>query len=78
MGTTRTIITLSDEEKRWLTAFSKARRISVAEALRRGIACLKSSEGLNSYRASVEQTRGIWKKGDGLEYQQELRSEWGA
>jgi hypothetical protein len=78
MGTTRTIITLSDDEKRWLTSFSKARRISVAEALRRGIACLKNSEGLNSYRASVEQTRGIWKKGDGLEYQQELRSEWGS
>jgi hypothetical protein len=76
MGTTRTIITLSDEEKRWLTAFSKARRISIAETLRRGIACLRNSDGLNAYRSSVEQTRGIWKKGDGLEYQSRLRSEW--
>jgi hypothetical protein len=76
MGSTRTIITLSDEDKRWLTAFSRARKISVAEALRKGIACLKNSEGLNSYRTSVEQTRGIWKKGDGLDYQQEIRSEW--
>jgi hypothetical protein len=76
MGTTRTIITLSDEEKRWLMAFSKARRISMAETLRKGIACLRKSEGLNDYHDSVEQTRGIWKKQDGLEYQSRLRSEW--
>jgi len=76
MGTTRTIITLSDEEKRWVMAFSKARRISMAETLRKGIACLRNSEGANVYHNLVEQTRGIWKKGDGLEYQRRLRSEW--
>ena len=76
MGTTRTIITLSDEEKRWLMAFSKAHRISMAETLRKGIACLRNSEGTNVYHNLVEQTRGIWKNGDGLEYQRRLRSEW--
>jgi len=76
MGSTRTIVTLSEDEKRWLMSFSKAHRVSMAEAIRRGIAYLRSSEGTGSYKKSVQQTRGIWKKGDGLQYQQKLRSEW--
>ncbi len=72
----RTIITISDMEKRWLMNYTKTHGISMAEAVRRGIACLKASQSLASYQKIVNQTKGIWLKGDGLKYQEQLRSEW--
>jgi hypothetical protein len=78
MASKRTIITISDQEKRWLVNYTKAQGISIAEAIRRGIACLKSSHShsLDSYQKIVSNTKGIWLKGDGLKYQEQLRSEW--
>ena len=76
MGNQRTIITISEKDKAWPESFSKARGISMAEAVRRGIAQFKEREGKNIYRTLVEETGGIWKKGDGLAYQKKLRSEW--
>jgi len=43
MPSKRTIITISDTEKRWLTEYTKTHNISMAEAIRRGITCLKAS-----------------------------------
>jgi hypothetical protein len=63
-------------EKRWLTNYTKMHGVSMAEAVRRGIACLKASNSSASYQRIVNQTKGIWSKGDGLKYQEELRSEW--
>ncbi len=76
MGNQRTIITISERDKVWLERYSKMMGISVAEAIRRGIAQLKKAEETNTYRTLVEETIGIWKKGDGLAYQEKLRSEW--
>ena len=76
MKSARTIITISEQEKRWLSAYSGLHGVSLAEAVRRGIACLKSAEGEGAYRELVQKTRGIWKRGDALEYQEEIRSEW--
>jgi hypothetical protein len=76
MTNKRTIITISDEEKRWLSAYTKTQGISMAEAIRRGISCLKASEGLAGYQKLVHKTKGIWSKGDGLKYQEKLRAEW--
>ena len=72
MGNQRTIITVSEKDKAWLKSFSKARGISMAEAIRRGIAQLKEREEKNTYLTLVEETSGIWKKGDGLVYQETL------
>jgi hypothetical protein len=76
MGSKRTIITISDKEKRWLGNYTKMHGISMAEAIRRGIAYLKASEGLVSYQKVVGETKGIWLKGDGLKYQDQIRLEW--
>jgi len=51
-------------------------RVSLAEAIRKGITCLKSVEGEKTYKALVKETTGIWNQGDGLIYQKRLRSEW--
>lgn len=76
MGGIRTIITLSDKDKAWLESYSKARGISMAEAIRRGIGQLQEREERNIYQQLIQETRGIWKKGDGLTYQEKTRSEW--
>jgi hypothetical protein len=77
MKNTRTIITISEQEKRWLATYSGLHGVSLAEAIRRGIACLKSAEGDNTYCKLVQNTTGIWKQGDALTYQNVIRSEWG-
>jgi len=76
MGNQRTIVTISDEDKLWLKSYSRSFGISMAEAIRRGIARLKAEEGKSHYESVVRNTRNIWRKGDGLEYQKNMRNEW--
>ena len=76
MGTTRTIITISEDDKRWLESYGKARGISLAEAIRIGIRKLREDESSDTYRAIIAKTKGLWKRGDGLKYQYNLREEW--
>ena len=76
MKSTRTIITISEQEKQWLAAYSGLHGVSLAEAVRRGIACLKVAEGHDAYCKLVQNTVGIWKRGDALRYQEGIRSEW--
>ena len=76
MASKRAIITISDQEKQWLGSYTKTHGISMAEAIRRGIACLKASQSSALYQKIVSDTKGIWSKGDGLKYQERLRSEW--
>lgn len=78
MAGKRIIITISEQEKKWLGNYSKAHNIPVAEAIRQGISCLKESQSLALYQQTVNETAGIWLKGDGLKYQEYLRSEWGS
>jgi len=44
MASKRTIITLSEEDKRWLESYSSLNRVSGAEAIRQGIRKLKEAE----------------------------------
>jgi len=76
MSTRRIIVTIPDDDKLWLEGYSKAHKISVAEAIRQGIGQLKQSQRQKTYQQLVKKTSGIWKKGDGLEYQTTIRAEW--
>ena len=76
MASKRTIITLSEEDKLWLESYSNTHQVSVAEAIRQGIRRLRNAELEETYRTLVQNTMGIWKKGDGLKYQRKIRSEW--
>lgn len=76
MGIQRARVTIPDEEKSWIESYSRARGISMAEAIRKAITRLREQEGQSTYQSLVAQTQGIWKKGNGLEYQTKLRSEW--
>ena len=76
MASVRTIITLSEEDKRWLESYSSLHHVSVAEAIRQGIRKLKDAEQLENYRALVLNSKGLWKKEGGLDYQEKIRAEW--
>ena len=76
MATKRTIITLSENDKKWLESYSRTHEVSLAEAIRQGIRKLRDTEFMETYRATVQRTRGLWRRGDGLRYQRKLRSEW--
>lgn len=72
----RLLITLSEADKLWLEGYSRVHGISLAAAIRQGIATLKRSETQETYQKLVQNTRGLWRLGDGLYYQERLRSEW--
>lgn len=72
------IITVPEEDKAWLTSYSKANNISVAEAIRQAIRKLKNGSEIETYRALLESTRGTWMNEEGLKYQEKIRSEWGS
>ena len=76
MAGNRTIITLPEEDKQWLQSYSRVHGISLAEAVRQGVQKLRMAEQQDLYRSIVDSTKGIWKKGNGLEYQESIRSEW--
>jgi hypothetical protein len=76
MAAKRINITISNDDKLWLEGYCQANRISKAEAVRQGIDLLKREERQKIYRHLVEATRGLWRKGNGLAYQEELRCEW--
>jgi hypothetical protein len=75
----RTIINLTDDDKRWLDQQARQRRVSMTSLV---------AEAVGEYRvrqmaaerpdlqAALEDTAGIWRHGDGLDWQQRMRKEW--
>ena len=47
----------------------------MAELIRRAIGEMRHREEAK-FQGLLNQTAGIWKQGDGLEYQQNIRGEW--
>jgi hypothetical protein len=76
MGGKRMIITLPEEDKAWLATYGRIHHISAAEAVRMAIQQLKNGSSMDSCQTLLDRTRGLWKNGDGLKYQEEIRSEW--
>ncbi len=76
MASSRTLITIENEDKNWLKNYSRIHDISMAEAVRQGIQKLKTSENRNLYTTLVKRTCGIWRGSDGLKYQKDIRKEW--
>lgn len=73
----RTIISLSDDEKDWLTRVAETERVPMTEIVRRALALYRRQSGdLPSFDELLERSRGIWREGDGLSYQRRLRDEW--
>ena len=76
---TRTMIDLNADEKAWLKTYAAQQGTSMAEVVRSAIRRLRQSSetGDQSFLDELlDQTKGIWTRGDGLEYQKSLRNEW--
>lgn len=75
----RMLITLPESEKQWLMKAAKKEQISTSELVRRIIAAHHKQQ-LSSKKRNISKllnkTKGTWKQGDGLEYQQRIRDEW--
>ncbi len=74
----RTVISLDDDDKRWLDERAKREGVAMTELVRRAIALLRERDRRDdpSWTEILDRTRGLWKKGDGLKYQERLRREW--
>jgi hypothetical protein len=75
----RTIISLDPEEKAWLD--DKARRSGkpITAVVREALARYRAQDGRRNkppLAILLDNTRGIWKRGDGLARQKKLRGEW--
>lgn len=74
----RTVISLDAAEKRWLDRKARAEGVPMTEIVRRAIRRFRETSGevAPSFEAVLQETKGIWAKGDGLEYQRKVRDEW--
>ena len=74
----RTVISLDPESKAWLDRQAKKEKLSMAELIRTAVRKYREEQrpGAASFDDLLNETRGIWRCGDALEYQRRLRREW--
>ena len=75
---TRTIISIPEDEKKWLESYGRRNRISSAEVVRRAIRELRRKEPDKSLKDVLEETAGTWTsvRGDSRGHVDRLRQEW--
>lgn len=76
----RTLISLEDEDKRWLDRKAKEEGATMAQVVRTAVRRYREQCEREVSEPSLEEllrrTSGLWKGGDGLEAQLRLRDEW--
>ncbi len=74
----RTIISLSDEDKRWLDEHAAREGVAMTEVVRRALRDyrLRHAAQAPTLEALLAATRGCWQHGDALGYQRRAREEW--
>lgn len=73
----RLIITLSKQEKKWLAAFSKAKKQSIAETVRSAINALRQASENSKSDNIILATAGLWKHHKQKEdFADKVRNEW--
>ncbi|HKI06395.1 MAG TPA: ribbon-helix-helix domain-containing protein [Thermoanaerobaculia bacterium] len=76
----RTLISLEDEDKKWLDRKAKEEGLTMTElvrvAVRRYREQCEASQAAESLEQLLGRTAGIWREGDGLAYQRAVRDEW--
>ena len=76
----RTLISLEDEDKRWLDRRAEEERTTMAQVVRTAVKRYRDQcereAGEPSLEELLRRTSGLRKGGDGLEAQLRLRGEW--
>ena len=71
----RSLVSFDVDDKKWLEKKSAEIGKSMSYLIRTAVKKMRESEE-KSFDSLLTQTSGIWKHGDGLEYQQRVREEW--
>jgi hypothetical protein len=75
----RTVINLDADAKNWLDEQARKRHVPMTELVRQAVEVYRTREDSREHpdlQAALTHTAGIWRRQDGLAYQQRLRSEW--
>ena len=72
----RTVVSIDNDIKQWIDTKAAQEGVSMTELVRRALRQYREHEEQSVDRL-LNETSGIWTAGDGLEYQQGLRDEWG-
>lgn len=75
----RTIINLTEEDKRWLDREARARQVSMTSLVSEAVSLYRAREDAAErpdLRSALKHSAGLWQQGDGLAWQDRLRSEW--
>ena len=74
----RTLVSLHEEDKKWLENYGHLKHSSTAEIIRLAIKQYKETAQNEVGSSILNETAGMWKKrnGDGLKYVDQLRKEW--
>jgi Arc/MetJ-type ribon-helix-helix transcriptional regulator len=73
----RTVISLDEEDKRWLDEKASSEGIPMTEVIRRAVRHLRSTEmAAGVFDELLQATSGIGSGEDGLKVQRRLRNEW--
>ena len=71
----RTIISLDTNDKTWLERKARQQGVAMTQLVREAIHRMRQQEEA-SFQDLLRQTRGTWRRGDGLAWQRKLRKEW--
>ena len=74
----RTVISISEDDKKWLEECADEEGIPMTEVVRRALHLMQEVEKREKppTETLLARTKGLWKQSDGLEYQRRLRDEW--
>jgi len=74
----RTVISLDPDEKKWLDRHARQEHVTMTAVVREAVRLLRdrSESKTTGLQNLLEETRGLWTRGDGLKYQRRLRGEW--
>ena len=77
----RTIISLPESDKEWLIHQAKKNHTTMTAVIRLAVKhyrkeAQQQQAKSTSFKSLLHKTAGIWKSGDGLDFQKKLRDEW--
>ncbi len=73
----RTVINLEPAQKAWLERQAALRGVPMTELVRQAVRDFRAREDAKpSLEHALQRTAGIWRGGDGLDYQRRIRAEW--
>lgn len=75
----KTLINLNPDDKAWLDKEAKRQRLPMTELVRQAVRSYRLREQSRrkpSLADALQRTAGLWKQGDGLQWQERLRDEW--